>query len=203
MKVYIQGGNSSYAAMYRNRKWQIADTVSEADLIQFCGGEDVSPLLYGEPELRVSCCNFDRDVAEMVTFGHALDAGVPMAGICRGGQFLNVMCGGRMFQDANGHCGPHDVVDLDTGEVFQATSTHHQMMIGGPSATLVATAYPAISTRRETAELVEEGKDLDTEVLFYRDQKVLCFQPHPEFHGREALSDRYFGYIKRYLGVSA
>src|SRR3546814_3238996 len=27
----------------------------------------------------------------------------PMAGICRGGQFLNVMCGGSMIQHVEGH----------------------------------------------------------------------------------------------------
>lgn len=106
-----------------------------------------------------------------------------------------------MWQDVNNHTGAHDVCDLASGEIFEASSTHHQMMIAGPNARLLATAYPARSTKRLSAYATEEGTGMDTEVLFYPEQGCLCFQPHPEFAGREKLADRYFDYIKAYLKV--
>lgn len=200
-KVFIVGGNNSYERMYVERGWALVDDASKADLVQFCGGEDVSPCLYGEAELDITCSNFKRDIIEIDTFRNALDLGIPMAGICRGGQFLNVMCGGSMWQAVDNHCGEHQVLDLATGQVYDASSTHHQMMIGGTGSRLIAIASPARSTRRVSATISEEGSEMDTEVLHYPAQRALCFQPHPEFAGRSDLADIYFAYIKDLLEV--
>lgn len=65
------------------------------------GGHDVHPTLYAEePEVEP---NYDqeRDAFESAMIDQALDRGLPLLGICRGAQLLNVRLGGSLFQDIN------------------------------------------------------------------------------------------------------
>lgn len=201
--VYIVGGNMEYMRMFEEAGWKVLDSQSlaKADLVQFCGGADVSPVLYGEPNVA-SGCDWQRDVKEMEIFEDCLQQGIAMAGICRGGQFLNVMCGGRMWQDVDGHAtgGTHMALDLDTGEEFEVTSTHHQMMRPSRDGDVVATA--ALATRKVDAWATLDGAWIsDVEAVHYPQQAVFCFQPHPEFDTVPSLREQYFDYLARYLGV--
>lgn len=158
-----------------------------ADLFQFWGGSDVSPSLYGEKNTH-SMCDERRDLYEAGFFSLGQRLNIPMVGICRGGQFLNVMCGGKMIQEVPGriHCRPHDIiVDKEPAnhknkgfkEIY-ATSTHHQMMVPGEEACIIGHA--------------KEHSECDPEVVYYWQNKCLCFQPHPEYSGFEELTDYYF-----------
>lgn len=216
-KVYIVGPSYGYSAMFTKQGWDIADAAIDADLIQFTGGEDVSPELYGEEAHMTTSFNPERDKREALIFELALANKIPMAGICRGGQFLNVMCGGRMWQNVNNHAisGMHKVKDLDSGDEFWATSTHHQMMRVGPQGRILAvgvTTGPqgwgkttvkenmAFKNGKWNTQSVLSKED-DVEVVFYAGQNCLCFQPHPEFHGQDMLRQVYFDYLYNYLEV--
>ena len=209
--VYIVRGHGRYSELFTLRNWHVTDKIEDADLVQFTGGEDVTPELYGHTRHATTGCNPQRDQREMLVFKKAQDMGIPMAGICRGGQFLNVMCGGTLWQDVDGHGigGTHEVRDLDADQVFQATSTHHQMMIEGPEGKVVAVA----ARSRRKIKQPANGKPLsynltvpeweDVESVFYLKQAVLCFQPHPEFmkHRNGQLGAKYFELLERYLGA--
>lgn len=73
------------------------------------GGPDIDPARYGEqagPQTTV--IRPGRDAAEVALFGAALEHGVPVLGICRGLQVMNVALGGTLIQhlpDAVGHEG--------------------------------------------------------------------------------------------------
>ena len=76
------------------------------DLVLFTGGEDISPELYGETSPKNMCSsNIVRDKEEITVFEYALKHKVKMAGICRGLQFLTVMCDGGMMHNIGGHAG--------------------------------------------------------------------------------------------------
>lgn len=210
--VFIVADSIGYEDMYEEFGWKCVETLDDADLIQFTGGEDVSPNLYNQARHVTTYCNPDRDRYEKLVFQYGLDRKLPMAGICRGGQFLNVMCGGALYQDVDNHgiYGTHQVMDIKTGEIFDATSTHHQMMKPGEHGVLIGVAIE--STRKE--ECSKKGavlrfyqrlnwtsptEDLDVEVVYYPDQKVFCFQPHPEYYGQEKLAEVYMNYLDTYL----
>lgn len=76
---------------------EIADRM---DGFLFTGGEDVSPALYNE-ESSPACGPSSplRDAHETALFELARERDLPMFGICRGLQFLNVMLGGTLYQD--------------------------------------------------------------------------------------------------------
>ena len=204
-KVYIVGGGLDFTKMFTQRKWDITQDLFSCDLIQLTGGSDVSPSFYGEIPHKLTHSNLIRDKRERIIFNIALKHKIPMAGVCRGGQFLNIMNGGTMWQHVDGHVGVgvHKTVDMETGESFYATSTHHQLMNPHKSGKVLAVARE--STRKEKigkngqiiSLLSSDGHDV--EVMFYLKSKSLCFQPHPEYAGHDDLTKRYFEYISQYL----
>lgn len=212
LKVYIVGGSGSgYGRMFLNAGWELAKSPLQADLIQFTGGEDVTPALYGEERHPYTGNSFERDLYEAGYFAIAQRMGIPMAGICRGGQFLNVMSGGKMYQHVSAHATGknHDLIDVNTGRAITVSSTHHQMMIAGPEGVLHATANLGGFKEYVSEHGIVERKaqllnDSDTEVVYYAHTKVLCFQPHAEFFGPEhECFQYYFELIERCHGLKA
>lgn len=64
------------------------------------GGNDVDPFLYGEETLPENgSLEPARDALELPLARWALQRGVPILGICRGMQVMNVAAGGTLFQD--------------------------------------------------------------------------------------------------------
>jgi putative glutamine amidotransferase len=70
------------------------------DGLLLSGGEDMHPAWYGqEPSPRLSPPSRERDLSELALFGVARQRGMPILGICRGIQLINVAMGGTLFQD--------------------------------------------------------------------------------------------------------
>lgn len=64
------------------------------------GDEGVNPQLYGEnPVKELECICLERDECETYLFTHAIECGMPILGICRGMQLMNVAAGGSLYQD--------------------------------------------------------------------------------------------------------
>lgn len=77
-----------------------ASYVERLDGLVLSGGGDVCPYLYGEaPAKAVSRMELDRDRWELALFKAAWAAGLPLLGICRGCQLVNVALGGTLYQD--------------------------------------------------------------------------------------------------------
>lgn len=81
-----------------------AATVARLDGLVIAGGPDVEPVHYGaEPEARTGPPNRARDAWELALIEAALAARLPLLGICRGMQLLNVALGGTLVQHIDGH----------------------------------------------------------------------------------------------------
>lgn len=203
-KVFILNGNSAYKDLFMSLGFGITFNIKDADLVCFTGGADVSPALYGAKEHALTMTSKSRDVQEKLVFDNARELGLPMVGICRGAQFLNVMSGGAMYQHVTKHTRPHDIIDKFTGECVLVSSTHHQMM--KPSEDGLLVAFSSLGGDREWYEgqvFHRDVSDQDNEVVFYAKSKCLCFQPHPEFDEPEYTSMReYFrSLLTRYLSL--
>ena len=70
------------------------------------GGVDIDPARYGRPNQGSVDVDTARDTLEQAAFDAAEARGLPVLGICRGFQALNVFLGGRLVQDVKGHVGP-------------------------------------------------------------------------------------------------
>lgn len=75
--------------------------VSKLDGLLVTGGDDVGPYLYGEDLIKESSSiNRIRDAQESILLKHVLfETDMPVLGVCRGMQMLNVMYGGKLEQD--------------------------------------------------------------------------------------------------------
>ncbi len=72
----------------------------ECDGLLLTGGEDVDPARYGAtPHEKLGAVSPSRDVNEIALIAEARARDLPILGICRGIQILNVACGGTLFQD--------------------------------------------------------------------------------------------------------
>ena len=77
------------------------DLVSRCDGIVISGGDDVAPFLYGEDVTPLTMhLEPTRDKQEYLLMKHLLERlNIPVLGICRGLQMLNVAAGGTLHQD--------------------------------------------------------------------------------------------------------
>lgn len=63
------------------------------------GGDDIHPELYNGEYTASEEYDRARDALETRCLKMAMDEGIPILGICRGAQLMNVVCGGSLFAD--------------------------------------------------------------------------------------------------------
>lgn len=89
--------------MAGGRTVQLAPADSESmrayDGVVVTGGHDVDPVLYAQESKVLPHYDPDRDAFESAVIDDALARGLPLLGICRGAQLLNVRLGGDLHQD--------------------------------------------------------------------------------------------------------
>lgn len=149
------------------------------------GGVDVCPGWYKQPmHYRTQKPQLERDAMEMALLMHALEKDMPILGVCRGHQLLNVTLGGTLIQDmVVQHNGRHPVrisqksKHLDfIGEKngFLVNSYHHQAV------DKLGNGLKAIAWAKDgTVEAIES-----TEHSF-----VVGVQWHPEMSLNEEFRD--------------
>ncbi len=78
----------------------LREIYEDLDGLLLAGGVDMGPALYGEPpHARLGRQDPARDHVELELTRWALADGLPLFGICRGIQMLNVAAGGSLYQD--------------------------------------------------------------------------------------------------------
>lgn len=90
-----------------------------ADGIILTGGEDINPLEYNDTT-NIKVCgpiNFMRDTLERKLFDFAFKNKIPLVGICRGMQMMNVASGGTLYGDIPSEIGTR-VIHRNNGEVM-------------------------------------------------------------------------------------
>ena len=203
-KVFIVGSPLVVGNIFKDRGWELTDVMKEADLVQFTGGEDISPSLYKQkPHPVVTWVNPQRDNREVMAYTLAKKMNKPMAGICRGAQLLNVMMGGRLYQHVNNHGFDHEAEDI-TGRKIKVSSCHHQMIIPSTSINSILVLWATgQSTVREVmgvegAVFKTKGPFRDIEAIAYPNYKIFGVQGHPEYDGFNEFTDKYFQWIDQY-----
>lgn len=184
-KIYVVGCGTHYT------NWMdgiVVNTIEEADLVCFTGGEDITPSLYGEKHNPTTYSSYKRDLREIDEFKLAYRLNKHLIGICRGSQFLCVMSGGKLVQDQDNPWHIHDIETFD-GNVIPVTSTHHQAQypwnlpkdkykILGWSKNISPYHDGAIQDKEIVNGVVEDNKEV--EVVYYPETKALALQGHPE-----------------------
>jgi putative glutamine amidotransferase len=136
-----------------------AATVARLDGLVIAGGPDVEPVRYGAaPEPRTGPPARARDAWELALIEAALAARVPLLGICRGMQLLNVALGGTLVQHIDGHAempgvfGRHPVKPVpgtvygDIAPEETSVPTFHHQAVDRLGAGLLPSAYATDGT---------------------------------------------------------
>ncbi len=107
----------------------------EMDGILFAGGEDVDPEFYGEPKRYDNVhVNRARDRFELGLLDQALRRRLPILGICRGAQMINVKFGGTLYQDLKSD--RH--TEIEHRQTGDRSATTHQVTVTEPESRLSA-----------------------------------------------------------------
>ena len=170
-------------------------------LVVFTGGSDVTPSFYGENCNDKTQCNPKRDEREAKVFNRARELELPIAGICRGSQFICAMSGGKLVQHLNRHNQYHDLLTDDGRRIF-VSSTHHQMQLPPEGAVAVAWSDPRRSDIYEGPNGVTYEPDREHDVVYYPSTNALGMQYHPEYMDEASDGFRYCAeLVERFFGV--
>lgn len=83
-----------------------AAAFAEMDALLLPGGADLDPALYGQPLDPRTQVEPGRDALEEGAWQAALARDLPVLGVCRGMQAINVFSGGSLLQHVDGHDTP-------------------------------------------------------------------------------------------------
>jgi putative glutamine amidotransferase len=95
------------------------------------GGEDLQPEYYGKGAERDLCKETDprRDTLEMALIRKALELNMPVLGICRGEQAINVALGGTLIVDIPSHFKDLPRINHVVHQCENYLNCHHQVHI--------------------------------------------------------------------------
>ncbi|MFI3316641.1 MAG: gamma-glutamyl-gamma-aminobutyrate hydrolase family protein [Rikenellaceae bacterium] len=93
------------------------DCIRCADAVIISGGNDIYPEWYMKSEYLPYCESFDRsrDTLEVAMIGYAMEHKIPILGICRGHQLLNVANGGDLIPDIESFLGLDESAHRQSG----------------------------------------------------------------------------------------
>lgn len=145
------------------------------------GGNDVSPARYGG-SAHPRDASAERDETEARLVQHAVERRLPVLGICRGMQFLNVFFGGSLVCDVASHPGgerhrpgamhPVEITDSRAKAVAEATCYDTNSFHG--QAVTTSTLAPGLQVfARDPDSDIVEG-------LYHPAHRIAGVQYHPE-----------------------
>lgn len=176
----------------------IQDSLAKCHALLLTGGADIYPGRYGKENDTARCGEFDhlRDKFEAIAFETAEKLGLPILGICRGMQFINVAMGGTLWIDL-----PSDIGSGDLHRIGEEDWSDHEVVIM-PETLLAslsdATEFIVASNHHQGIEHLAPGlkaaamsQDMLIEAVERSEKEdksyLLAVQWHPEWMDRNDL----------------
>jgi putative glutamine amidotransferase len=165
---------------------------AEMNGLLLSGGADLDPALYGEAPHPATAVEPGRDALELEAWRAARERNLPVLGICRGFQAINVFSGGSLLQEVEGHTSPaYPAPEAHSHGLRLDPSCRLALILGGaePATELEVNTYHHQAVRRSdlAAGLRAAGTSphADGEVVEALeaadpDQWIVGLQSHPE-----------------------
>lgn len=121
MNAVLKEGGLAYTLPHTIDEQVLDAYLEQADGLLLSGGGDVNPARYGEERSPLCGEGSDtRDAMEIHLCRRALEKKIPVLGICRGVQVMNVALGGTLHQHV-AHAQNHDRCDQPADAVHSVT----------------------------------------------------------------------------------
>lgn len=168
----------------------MADMLEEIDGLLLAGGGDILPARFGEETLpECGAPDAQRDAFELDITPMALDRHMPILGVCRGVQVLNVALGGSLYQDIQSQChmfrGNHYQpmpYHVPVHEVFFTKDGFFSKLIGQPSMMTNSMHHQSIKALAPSLRIEGATEDGIIEAVSLKDDDaVFGVQFHPEY----------------------
>jgi putative glutamine amidotransferase len=144
------------------------------DGLLLTGGGDVDPRRYGaRPHKQVYGVNQTRDELELLALDRAAELNVPVLGICRGMQLINVHAGGKLKQHITGHRGTSHLVVTEDDSTARGATQHVRLKC-------VSLHHQCILKVGRGFRVTGRALDRTPEIIESTDGRVLGVQYHPE-----------------------
>lgn len=194
------GGASVIIPAAQDRK-SLARILSSLQGLILSGGPDVHPRRYGEEPLAgLGEVDDALDHMELMAAGLAIEKNLPLLGICRGIQVLNIALGGNLYQDIPAQV-PESI--CHTPKTDKAVSTHTvRIQTGSRLHTLFGKREIWVNGKHHQAlkdlatglVVAARAKDGVVEAVEFPDKRfIVGVQWHPEGTWREdAYSQKLF-----------
>lgn len=145
------------------------------------GGWDVDPSLYGEPkDEKVGPIDRALDETELRMFEQARERELPVLGICRGQQVINVAMGGTLLQhlddhDVRGHGRSHlaHTIEVDPSSELGHAAGEHKIRVN-------SLHHQAVKQLATGLHQTAHGEDGTVEGVESDDGLIVAVQCHPE-----------------------
>ena len=166
------------------------EVIGRLDALVLTGGSDVTPEHYRQPaHPRTAIVRPWRDQWELRLLERALAADLPVLGVCRGAQLLNVALGGTLDQHVpdrlghQGHC-PAPGVFGQTQVTLRPGSTLAEVL--GPQARVACYHHQALREVARGLEVTGTSDDGTVEAVELAGRRfVIGVQWHPEQNGED------------------
>ena len=206
VKAVSMAGGIPYLIASTDDPQELNTVVGLLDGLLMTGGPDVDPAYYGhERHPQLGEVNDDRDVFELLLFKAALKKGMPIFGICRGLQMINVAMGGTLWQDIPSDFPQSELCHRQTDD---STTPAHDISIvpGTVTAKVFGLTHTGVNSRHHQCikDIAPELKitawspDSVPEMMEgYPRYPILAVQSHPEIftvHGDKVMP-RFFGFL--------
>jgi putative glutamine amidotransferase len=178
-----------------------AAAITRCDALVLSGGIDIHPEWYGGAKAYFKApekWRRDRDIFERSVFGYALEHGLPVLGVCRGLQLINVLRGGTLIQDLGeqGNKTHEAVGDLDMrhGVRIEGDSLLHGIA-GSVTGEINSAHHQAIGSLGEGLKVNCRADDGTIEGIEWADVDgkpfMLAVQWHPERMYTDKMQDAW------------
>jgi putative glutamine amidotransferase len=167
------------------------DYAGRLDGLLLSGGADVDPVRYGAAvDPATGPVEDDRDRAELGLIDLAVGEELPVLGICRGLQLLNVWAGGTLHQ----HVPTHARYDIDPGDAADTVVVEPDSRLGAMYGVTVALHHQTGDRVADGWVVTARSGDGTVEAIEWPDHDVIAVQWHPELL-RDAATDPVFTWL--------